>query len=92
MEVFSASMKHVVSFIHWGKCVRRSPISVWCLLGALFRGGFVEAEDEDPVGTRFSEQVQPCRFLGETMRSGRRKLSGSFLDVGSGLCFLDVNP
>ncbi|KAL0684134.1 hypothetical protein Bca4012_050982 [Brassica carinata] len=42
MKVFSASMKHVVAFIHWRKCVRRSPISVWCLLGALFRGGFVE--------------------------------------------------
>ncbi|KAF2534751.1 hypothetical protein F2Q70_00029993 [Brassica cretica] len=72
MEVFSAYMKHVVAFIHRSKCVRRSPISVWCLLGALFRGGFVEAEDEGPVGTRLNEQVPPCRFLGETMRSGRR--------------------
>ncbi|KAL0655743.1 hypothetical protein Bca4012_076327 [Brassica carinata] len=42
MEVFSASMKHVVAFIHRRKWVHRSPISVWCLLGALFRGGFVE--------------------------------------------------
>ena len=41
LEVFTASMKHVVAFIHWSKCVRRSPISVGCLLGALFRGGFV---------------------------------------------------
>ena len=42
MEVFSAFMQHVVAFNHWRKCVWRSPISVWCLLGALFRGGFVE--------------------------------------------------